>query len=342
VLIATIGSIIQSVAVIVATVVAVRGINAWRREHVGRKRIDTAEEILELFYQARDHFAHIRSIGAHLGEGSTRKPEPNESAEDKELLDRAFVTIERYRRHSDDFAKLRRLRYRALAYWGTRAAAPFDAMEEVIGRILTAAQAVTYYWKRQGSGHYPEGFELHLKQKRAYEADIWERPTDDPIKPIVERMVKQVEELCRPVIEVQSRERQRGVALMNTPNDQQLDRLQRDKEVRSSILSEFFSRLMWLDAAAIAAIVAFLAEHETLKPATLFASRIAAVAFAASLVVVILVPLKRFEASFDRNRRDFVSWTMHLLAAGFAIGGVIATVAGVWFGFDCGFPPKAD
>jgi len=201
----TIVSIMESTAVVVAAVIAIRGINAWRREHVGRKRIDTAEEILEGFYQARDHIAHIRGITSSVGEGGSRKAGPDETADDKELLDRAFVPIERYRKHSDDFAKLRRLRYRARAYWGEAGEKPFESMEKAVGEVLAAAQTVAYYWRRQGTGHYPEGFDEHLRQKHALEAMIWARPADDPLKSVIEQMIKEAEDLCRPVIEGQER-----------------------------------------------------------------------------------------------------------------------------------------
>lgn len=195
-------AILESIAVIAASAAAIWGITAWRREHVGRKRIDTAEEILEGFYEARDHIAHIRSPAGFVGEGGTRKPAEGETAEDKELLDRAYVPIERYRRYSDEFARLRRLRYRARAYWGDAGEAPFVSMEAVVGRLLTAADSVGYYWRRQGGGHYPEGFDRHLEQKRSYEADIWARPTHDALKPLIEQMIAEAEQLCRKVIDV--------------------------------------------------------------------------------------------------------------------------------------------
>src|SRR4051794_23914817 len=117
-LVETVASIAESVAVIVAAGVAIFGISAWRREHVGRKRIDTAEEILVAFYSARDAFEHVRSNFGLVGQGRSRQRGANEKPEESEILDRAYVAIERLQVHSEEFAKLRSLRYRALAYWG--------------------------------------------------------------------------------------------------------------------------------------------------------------------------------------------------------------------------------
>ncbi len=44
----------QAVSLIVAAWTAVYGISAWRREFLGKKRIDLAEEVLVSFYEAKD------------------------------------------------------------------------------------------------------------------------------------------------------------------------------------------------------------------------------------------------------------------------------------------------
>jgi hypothetical protein len=323
-------SILESIAVLVAAIVAIIGINAWRVEHVGRKRIDTAEEILELFYYLRDAFSDVRSPFGWGGEGRSRKRGDDESPEESEILDRAYVAIERYQAHKDQFAKLRALRYRALAYWGTAGVVPFDTFETISKRILIAARTLPRYWRKLGHGASNE----HVERMHKYEADFWSGDDDDELTPLADKMVEQAEQLCRPVIEGQGRDGLWGDLRMNTPNEQQLDRLQRDKEMRANILSEFFARLMWLNAAAIAAIVTFLAQHATLKPSTLLAGRIAATMFATSLAVAIFVPLRRYEASFDRGKRDLVSWAMQLIAASLAAGGVVAVAIAVMSGFE--------
>jgi len=42
--------IINPISIIVAAGVAVYGVNAWRREHVGKRRRELAEDTLALFY----------------------------------------------------------------------------------------------------------------------------------------------------------------------------------------------------------------------------------------------------------------------------------------------------
>jgi hypothetical protein len=49
--------LIQGVSVIIASGMAFVGIKAWREEFVGKRRIELAEEVLALFYQAKDIIA---------------------------------------------------------------------------------------------------------------------------------------------------------------------------------------------------------------------------------------------------------------------------------------------
>ncbi len=53
--------VVQAVAVIVASVVAIFGINAWKREYVGKRRMELAEEVLAMFYEVRDVMHDIRA-----------------------------------------------------------------------------------------------------------------------------------------------------------------------------------------------------------------------------------------------------------------------------------------
>jgi hypothetical protein len=194
-MISSLSSGVEAIAVIIASIVAVRGINVWRAEHVGRKRIDTAEEILELFYIARDAISHMRNPGSFQGEGATRKRGSNETEREAEWLDNAYVLIVRYQAHKEEFARLRRLRYRAITYWGTEAAQPFDDFEKIIGELLTASRMLARLWSRDLSN------EQTSQQVEKAEAKFWEGASDpDPIAPLVGAMVSGAEALCVRVV----------------------------------------------------------------------------------------------------------------------------------------------
>lgn len=66
-----IADILQSISMILACWAVIAGIDAWRREFVGKRRIELAEETLEAFYALRDAIAFIRNPFSSTQEGST-------------------------------------------------------------------------------------------------------------------------------------------------------------------------------------------------------------------------------------------------------------------------------
>ena len=68
----------QSVSIIVASLAAVYGFDAWRREFIHKRRVELAELVLELFYKARDVIFEIRSPFGYAREGATRRADEDE------------------------------------------------------------------------------------------------------------------------------------------------------------------------------------------------------------------------------------------------------------------------
>ncbi|HBH81592.1 MAG TPA: hypothetical protein DDY39_17330 [Nitrospira sp.] len=194
--------IIQSAAVTIASIVAIYGINAWKDEFIGKRRIELAEEVLAIFYQARDAIEAIRSSFGYEGEGKTRKPGPNEKPEHAEALDRAYVLIERYNKHNDVFSRLHALRYRFMAQFGAEASAPFDDLNGLINELLMAARhkvwlATVPEWSLRSE----EAMEKHHQEWIANERIYYSGGKDDPIAPRLAKIITDIESRCQPIIE---------------------------------------------------------------------------------------------------------------------------------------------
>ena len=192
----------QSLSLIFAALFAIYGFDAWRREFVGKRRIELAEEVLALFYQAKDILEEVRSPFGFGGEGKTRKAEPKETPEQKEALDRAYVLIERYNKHSETFSRLHSLRYRFIAQFGKEPATPFDELNKVINELIAAAyQMARYSNVSYDTFRTEEAREKH--HQRLIELDlIYYGGTDeDPISPRVLKLIEDMEKTCKNVIE---------------------------------------------------------------------------------------------------------------------------------------------
>src|SRR6202012_4354907 len=121
--------IAQSVFVCLTALIALLGINEWRRQTVGKRKIELAEQVLASFYEAGDLFVWVRSPAAFGGEGETRQAE-GEDENVRRSRNTYFVPIERMQKHSELFAKLQSQRYSFMALFGSDAVAPFDALRQ--------------------------------------------------------------------------------------------------------------------------------------------------------------------------------------------------------------------
>jgi hypothetical protein len=183
---------LQSVAVIIASGVAIYGITAWRVEFVGKRKLELAEEVLVLFYQAKDAIDSIRSPWGFVGEGTTRKAQLDEDPRYKEAFDRAYVLIERYEKHAELFARIHALRYRFMAWFGKDSLSPFYALDKVVHELVVAARL-----KMSMAMEEKKDRAEWLRIERLYYAG----GEDDPIPPRLNEIVSQIESICRPNIQ---------------------------------------------------------------------------------------------------------------------------------------------
>src|SRR5918996_5935837 len=88
-------SVIQAGAVIGAAVIGAWGLNTWRREMIGRKKADLAEQTLASFYEARDIIKAARFPGGFDHEGQTRPAIEVETESEAQYRRAAYVPAER-------------------------------------------------------------------------------------------------------------------------------------------------------------------------------------------------------------------------------------------------------
>ena len=193
-------NIIESVVVILASLVAsgtvIYGVNAWRREYIGKRKLELTEEVLALFYEARDAIGQIRNPFSYEGEGSNRNPAPNESPEQKQINDNANVVFERYNKRQDLFNKLHSMRYRYMAQFGRESAKPFDDLNVIVNDVFVSARMLSHYWMDQGDRRWKSDaeFKKHLEEMHKYEAVFWYQGEErDSIGPRVDTVISEIE-----------------------------------------------------------------------------------------------------------------------------------------------------
>ncbi len=197
--------IIQALSVIIASLAAVLGISSWRRETEWKRKYELAEEVLSCFYDISERFDIIRNPAGYVGEGKTRKRNKNESQEESEILDQAYVLIERFEKEKAPFVQLKSFKYRFMVLFGKKAGEPFDDIVRLTNKLFLASRSLgRHYWKDQGRRKLTdEQFGRHLEKMHELEAIFWSDfgKEDDKFKEEVNRAVSKMESICRRIIE---------------------------------------------------------------------------------------------------------------------------------------------
>lgn len=172
----TIAEVAQTVSILAACWAIVAGIGAWKREFVGKRKIELAELLLAKYYEICDSIAVIRSPLASADEGSSRQHGLHESREETEFLNRGFIVFERYQKDTAIFAEFKALKYRTMASFGKDAELIFSTTTHILNSIFISAQMLSdHYWPRQGRVQMdPQEAEDHLLEMQHHQKIFWD------------------------------------------------------------------------------------------------------------------------------------------------------------------------
>jgi len=203
----TTAEVITSISVAISAIAFVLGVNAWRREHIGKKRIELAEKILAHYYEASDAIHEIRNPFSYAGEGSTRQRSKNETEEESEILDKAYVIFERYKKRDKFFSELLSMKYQAMAVFGSDIKEPFDEISKILNEIFGAARILgSYYWQRQGRVNMDnERFKNHQERMEYYESKFWYQGEEDEITKRLNGAIEKIETITKDEVSVRER-----------------------------------------------------------------------------------------------------------------------------------------
>ncbi|MCH8172069.1 MAG: hypothetical protein IIA70_02030 [Proteobacteria bacterium] len=197
--------ILENIAIIIASLSAVYGGSKGWEVYRKKKQNDLIVEVLEYFYRARDALRRIRNPFLYVGEGGTRERRETESEQEKEIYDRVYVPMERYKKEEAIFQKLESLKYKFIANFGKESAEPFTKLFNALNKIFLASNILRTAWIQQGR-RFPsdEAFQDHLERMHKYEGIFWEGAEDpdkfgqeieatiDEIEVISEKLMKKI------------------------------------------------------------------------------------------------------------------------------------------------------
>jgi hypothetical protein len=196
-----IATIVQSIAVISACWAIISGVGAWKREFIGKRQIELAEQVLAKFFEVKDAIAFIRSPHARFDEGKSRKRSDGETREASELLDRAYIVVERYEKRQNIFTEFNILKYKCIASFGSAVENIFVDTNKALNSISISAHMLgSYYWQQQGYMlAEEERIQKFIDEMHHHESIFWEMGSEaDVIRKQLEDIQARLEAITAP------------------------------------------------------------------------------------------------------------------------------------------------
>lgn len=189
-------SVVTAATAVFGVLLAKAGLYKWREETAGKRRLELAEEVLADFYQARDIIRDARwpcqVVADDYEEGASTAAKAGESEEERIYRNRAFMVVERLKKHNEFFARLYALRYRFRALFGDHSTTPFEMLYRIRFEIVHASASLMEIDKEhQANAETLKALEAVLRSSEAGQDEIAER---------VDALVKEIEAICRKVI----------------------------------------------------------------------------------------------------------------------------------------------
>lgn len=197
-------TIAQAVSIFAACWAIISGVGAWKREFIGKRKIELAEATLSTYFEIKDAIAFLRSPFANSTEGNTRKRSPHETEPEQQLLDRGYIIFERYEKKKEIFIQFKTLKYKFMAVFGPETEDIFTSTNQIINSIFTSANMLsTHYWQRQGRVQMEaDEFQKHLNEMQHHEGIFWDLNNEnDEIRKKLTTIQQNLETVTKPCFE---------------------------------------------------------------------------------------------------------------------------------------------
>ena len=190
--------LLTSLSIIVASGTAIWGIVQWRRQMIVERKMNLAEDVLSVFYEAKDVFGAARSPASFGSEGQSffGKKRKEFSQETVRRASAYYAPAERLYREKEFFSKLQSLKYRFSAVFGEQAREPFDTIIRTRAEVISASEMLA----QSEIDRVPGNPALDRDTNRQFEREIWSRGEDDDISRDIARAVDAIRDICEPVL----------------------------------------------------------------------------------------------------------------------------------------------
>ena len=191
--VSAVSNLFVAVAASLAAWQGIKSLQLWRRERVGSRRIELAEDALFELYRAQHAIQAIRSPMSYSSEYEGRENDDLESPVQTHGRNLGYTVFERMKKYQEQFDALYVTSLRVKAVFGDAVFEPFSDIRKSFGKVRVAAHML-YITP-------DEGYKDHeFRQK--LEWDIWDIGSEklDSIEQQVKSAIVEAEKLLTPYL----------------------------------------------------------------------------------------------------------------------------------------------
>ena len=186
--------IVQAFAVAAVAIPAFLGLNTLRKQLIGKRKIELAEEVLTLSYTLQYAIKSARYPGSYSSEGTEREGRDQEPEAQRNRNDSYYAPISRLSQHSEEFSRLLSSSMRFRAYYGEQGQESLAAFNIVRNKIYGAVGMLINKSQEE---------RVSSKLIEKWHNTIWDMSTEDEPDEInlqINDAVAEIERICRPIL----------------------------------------------------------------------------------------------------------------------------------------------
>lgn len=198
--------ILSNLAILITAITAFYGINSWRREMIGKRKYELAEEVLSNAYEIQVNMQFIRKTIRSPEEGKTYIYKEELQAKGNHFSKIGYIVKERYNLTKEPFISLEKLAFRFKALFGHSNTVPIFEILQIRNEVIEAAEQYVKYnlWlieMEEGGSKDIRQMEAYRNYLQDYKALLWEREDqEDFIEIRLNSAVNALKSVCESII----------------------------------------------------------------------------------------------------------------------------------------------
>lgn len=184
-------SIVTAGTAIYGVSIARAGLTKWRREAIGKRKAELAEEVLADFYAAKQALWWVRVPATFSGE--YRKSPNVEAGSNEKSPPLSYIALQRLQEKNELFARIESHRYRFQALFNGQHSQPFEEMAAV-HNDLSISLSVLMQCEWDDPAYYNPG------QAKQIRYNLWSPAGHEAISARIDDAIRHLEEICRPIL----------------------------------------------------------------------------------------------------------------------------------------------